>query len=134
MAINVQTLINRVRAEITMDTDASDPRWSDTTMTDFVVQTGHELLRARKYLLLDSSGAPSRSDAFFAGVTAESVASGTAVLPLPSRYMEPMMHGVAMRCFLMDAADQTNAARATYERTRFNELVNESGTTSTASA
>ncbi len=46
MAINVQTLINRVRAEITMDTDASDPRWSDTTMTDFVVQAGHELLRA----------------------------------------------------------------------------------------
>ena len=123
MAINVQALITRVRSEITMDTDASDPRWPDVTMTDFVVQAGHELLRTCRHLLLDTSGAPSRSDAFFAGVTTESVANGTAVLPLPQRYTEALMHGVAMRCFLMDAADQTNAARATYERTRFAELL-----------
>lgn len=121
--INVKKLIDRVRTEITMDTDASDYRWTTAVMTDFVRQTVYELLRIRKHLLLTSKGEPSQSDDFFVDWKDRSVENGTATIPIPERYTEALMSGVAMRCFLMDAADQNNAARASYERNRFYELV-----------
>lgn len=114
--ISVNEIINRVRAEITMDTDSDDPRWPNTVMVEFVVSCCYELLRLKKHLLLDNNGQPSSSSEKLENVTLEST------LDIPQRYTEALMSGVAMRCFLMDAADQNNAARATYERSRFYEL------------
>lgn len=124
MAIKVIDIIQRVQNEITMDTDTENPRWPVDTMIEFVKQTAQELTHMRKHLLLDSEGLPVSSEAILANVN-----NGEAELPFPNRYTEAMMHGVAMRCFLMDAADQNNATRATYERTRFYELA---GVTQTA--
>jgi hypothetical protein len=127
MAINVADLIERVRTEITMDSDADGYRWTTAVMTDFVVQACQELFRIRKHLLLDVSGSPTSSSSLLAGVTLEGVENNTATLLIPTHYTEALMSGVAMRCFLMDAADQNNAARATYERSRFYELAGVSG-------
>lgn len=119
MAIKVSDLIERVRTEITMDSDADGYRWTTEVMTDFVVQACQELFRIRKHLLFDANGAPTSSSSLLESVTLDGV---EATLPIPTRYTEALMSGVAMRCFLMDAADQNNAARATYERSRFYEL------------
>lgn len=118
MAIKVLDLIKRVQNEITMDTDTENPRWPVDTMIEFVKQTAQELTHVRKHLLLDSDGLPRSSEV----ILAEVKNSDASTLSFPERYTEAMMHGVAMRCFLMDAADQNNATRATYERTRFYEL------------
>lgn len=119
MSISVQTVITRTRTEIIMDTDSSAYRWPDTSMVDYANQTVIELLALRPHLLIDEEGAPSRSDDVVAGVTAETL--GTATYAIPKKYEECLMHGVAMRCFLQDSSDQSNAARASYELTRFRE-------------
>lgn len=120
MSISVKELIDRVRNEITMDTDPDAFRWSDEVMVEFVVSCCRELFSIKKHLLLNDYGAPTSSSEKLQGVTLENL--GTATLELPKRYIEAIMSGVAMRCFLMDSADQNNAARATYERSRFYEL------------
>lgn len=119
MSISVQTVITRTRTEIIMDTDSSAYRWPDTSMVDYANQTVIELLALRPHLLIDEEGAPSRSDDVVSGVTAETL--GTATYAIPKKYEECLMHGVAMRCFLQDSSDQSNAARSSYERVRFYE-------------
>ena len=88
-------------------------------MVDYANQSVIELLALRPHLLIDEEGAPSRSDDVVAGVTAETL--GTATYAIPKKYEECLMHGVAMRCFLQDSSDQSNAARASYELSRFRE-------------
>ena len=119
MAISVKEVIGRVRTEITMDTDASAYRWANGQMIQYGNETIYELVRLVKHLLISVDGEPTRSDDLVATVTVEKL--DTAVWALPKRYFEAVMHGIAMRCFLQDSADQANAARAQYERARFME-------------
>lgn len=117
MAINAKQVILRTRTEILMDTDESDYRWTMNAMVDYLNQSVFELLRLRKHLLIDGeTGGASRSD-IKANVTVEGLE--TAVIQLPKKYEEALMHGMAMRCFMQDSADQNNAQRASYEQTRF---------------
>lgn len=117
MAINAKQVILRTRTEILMDTDENDYRWTNDVMVEYLNQSIYELLRLRKHLLIDSAtGGGSRSD-IKANVTLDGLEN--AAIQIPKKYEEALMHGVAMRCFMQDSADQNNAQRASYEQTRF---------------
>ncbi len=119
MSVSANTVITRTRTEIVMDTDASNYRWPDVVMVDYANQTVREILANRPHLLIDAQGAPMNGDDVVEGVTLAALSSAT--WPLPAHYEEAIMHGVAMRCFLQDSSDQSNAARASYELSRFRE-------------
>lgn len=129
MAIGVKEVVVRVRTEITMDTDESAYRWANSQMVQYGNETVYELVRLVKHLLINERGEPSKSDELVALVTADKFE--TAVWQLPRKYLEALMHGIAMRCFLQDSADQANAARAQYELARFRECAGVSAASAT---
>lgn len=97
-------MLTKVRTYVLKDTDAQDEVYSDEALMEWLKEAAHEIVRHRRWLLVDADGNPRGSSTVITNVGAD----------IPEAYEGALLHGCLMFVF---AEDQQ---RSSFERGLFN--------------